>query len=80
MISKEKLEEIVKNKFPNSTNIKLVDLKRDQMHYLLEIADPSFQGCTLLQQHRIVKQALKDYFDNNTLHALTIKTSLPSAS
>lgn len=42
-------------------------------HYAIEIASSKFNGLSLLQQHRLVYDALIDLM-NNEIHALRIKT------
>jgi acid stress-induced BolA-like protein IbaG/YrbA len=36
-----------------------------------------FDGLSRLDQHRLVKAAVKDRFDDGTIHALSLKTELP---
>jgi stress-induced morphogen len=76
-ISNKKLEGIIRHTFPNA-KIKITDLAGDQDHYSLEIEDNSFIGVSLINQHKMVKEAVKDILINNQLHALTIKTIIPS--
>lgn len=71
-ISKEQLEKILSESFPNAV-IKLTDLVGDQDHYLLEIEDAAFVNVSLIDQHRMVKGALASILDTK-LHAITIKT------
>ncbi|BDU59889.1 hypothetical protein FLA4_02990 [Candidatus Rickettsia kotlanii] len=72
-ISVEELEKILKESFPNST-IKITDLVGDQDHYALEISDVQFNGLSLINQHKLVKNALLSEILNKKLHAITIKT------
>ncbi|WP_392505687.1 BolA/IbaG family iron-sulfur metabolism protein [Rickettsia sp. 2024-CO-Wats] len=72
-ISVEELEKILKESFPNST-IKITDLVGDQDHYALEISDVQFNGLSLINQHKLVKNALMSEILNKKLHAITIKT------
>ncbi|WP_341790302.1 BolA/IbaG family iron-sulfur metabolism protein [Rickettsia endosymbiont of Polydrusus tereticollis] len=71
-ISIEELEAILRKSFPNSI-IKITDLVGDQDHYSLEIADSKFKEFTLINQHKLVKNALGEIL-NTKLHAITIKT------
>ncbi|MCC8419064.1 MAG: BolA family transcriptional regulator [Rickettsia endosymbiont of Glossina mortisans submortisans] len=71
-ISAEELEKILKESFPNSI-IKITDLVEDQDHYALEISDVQFNGLSLINQHKLVKNALSEIL-NKKLHAITIKT------
>jgi stress-induced morphogen len=37
-----------------------------------------FQGLSRIDQHRLVKAAVKERFDDGTIHALSVKTDVPS--
>jgi len=71
-ISENKLMSILKQSFPNAI-IKITDLAGDQDHYSLDITCSSFKGLPLIQQHRLVKDALSEVLESE-LHAITIKT------
>jgi len=42
-------------------------------HLRAEVRAPQFEGLTRINQHRLVKSAVKRRFDDGTIHALTIK-------
>ena len=71
-ISIKELEEILRSTFPDA-KIKIIDLVGDQDHYSLEITDSKFTGRSLINQHKLVKNALSEIL-NSKLHAITIKT------
>ena len=71
-ISHTELESLLKQKFPTSI-INLSDIAGDEDHYSLVIQDKSFTGLSLIAQHKLVKEALKEVL-NTKLHAITIKT------
>lgn len=72
-ISEKELHSILHQHFPKA-QIKIIDLAGDEDHYSLEIQDESFGGLSLINQHRMVKEALKEVLTSR-LHAITIKTS-----
>jgi stress-induced morphogen len=74
-ISSTELELIIRQNFSRA-NIKITDLVGDEDHYSLEIVDDSFKGKSLINQHKMVKNALSDVLQKR-LHAITIKTSAP---
>ncbi|HEY8048849.1 MAG TPA: BolA family protein [Ramlibacter sp.] len=43
-------------------------------HFRVRVASPLFEGCTRVQQHRLVYDALRDFVEQG-LHALAIETS-----
>lgn len=42
-------------------------------HLRAEVKAPQFEGLTRINQHRLVKAAVRSRFDDGTIHALTIK-------
>jgi stress-induced morphogen len=46
-------------------------------HLRAIVAAPQFEGRSRLEQHRLVKAAVKERFDDGTIHALSVRTSLP---
>jgi stress-induced morphogen len=42
-------------------------------HLRAEVRAPQFEGETRINQHRMVKAAVRERFDDGTIHALTIK-------
>lgn len=71
-VKQKEIEELLNASFPNS-QYKIKDLVGDEDHYSLEITDDSFSGKTIIEQHKMVKEALKTLLEKR-LHALTIKT------
>lgn len=47
-------------------------------HLLAVVAAPQFEGLSRIEQHRLVKAAVKERFDDGTIHALSVKTSVVS--
>jgi stress-induced morphogen len=45
-------------------------------HLRAEVAAPQFEGLSRIEQHRLVKAAVKERFDDGTIHALSVKTSV----
>ncbi|MFK8040431.1 MAG: BolA family protein [Rickettsiaceae bacterium] len=71
-ISKEALFKIISEKFSNA-KINISDFVGDQNHYTIEIIDHQFKGMSLLNQHKMVQNALSEILKEQ-LHAVTIKT------
>ena len=71
-ISKENLEELIKESFPDAL-ITIEDLKGDGDHYSATVISKSFQGKSKIDQHKMVYDSLKGKMGNE-LHALMIKT------
>ncbi len=72
-IAKIKLEEMIKNSFPNA-QIEVISLVDDDNHYSVKIIDKIFTGKTRIEQHKMVNIALKEIL-GDVLHAMQLKTS-----
>ena len=46
-------------------------------HLQATVSAPQFEGLSRLDQHRLVKSAVKDRFDDGAIHALSLKTQVP---
>jgi stress-induced morphogen len=71
-VSQQELEQIIISNFPEA-EFELVDLLGDEDHYQLTIFDHRFVGKSLIAQHKMVNNALKDILGGQ-LHALKIIT------
>ena len=47
-------------------------------HLRATVAASQFDGLSRIDQHRLVKAAVKERFDDGTIHALSVKTEVPS--
>ena len=43
-------------------------------HLRATVSAPQFEGLSRIDQHRLVKAAVKERFDDGTIHALSVKT------
>lgn len=46
-------------------------------HLRAIVTAPQFEGKSRIDQHRMVKAAVKERFDDGTIHALSLNTSVP---
>jgi stress-induced morphogen len=67
---------LIEAALPGST-VEVVDQTGTQDHLHATVAAPQFEGLSRIDQHRLVKQAVKARFDDGSIHALSIKTSVP---
>ena len=44
-------------------------------HLRATVAAPQFEGLSRIDQHRLVKAAVKERFDDGQIHALSVRTS-----
>jgi len=47
-------------------------------HIRATVSAPQFAGLSRIDQHRLVKAAVKARLDDGTIHALSVKTSVPA--
>jgi stress-induced morphogen len=73
-IEYKKLYNILKSAFPND-EISLVDTAGDSNHYEVTIESSAFAGLSLINQHKMVYDAIGSYMGNE-LHALKINTKV----
>ncbi len=46
-------------------------------HLRAVVSAAQFEGLSRIDQHRLVKAAVKERFEDGTIHALSVKTSVP---
>jgi stress-induced morphogen len=47
-------------------------------HLRAVVSAPQFEGLKRLDQHRLVRNAVRERFEDGSIHALSIQTSVPS--
>ena len=57
--------------------VEIADETGSDDHLRATVAAPQFEGLSRLEQHRLAKAAVKDRFEDGTIHALSLKTGLP---
>ena len=46
-------------------------------HLRATVKAPQFEGLSRIDQHRLVKAAVKERFEDGTIHALSVRTEVP---
>ncbi len=69
-----RLEELLRRAFPEATEIAVADRTGGGDHFQVTIASARFTGLSLLDQHRLVYDALAEPLADGTIHELRIKT------
>jgi len=77
MISPEEIKKTVTKALP-VTVIETQDLTGGGDHWQLIIVSPAFEGKGLIEQHRMVNEALKEPMRDQRIHALSLKTYSPA--
>jgi stress-induced morphogen len=68
------LEHMLRDAFPEATEVRVTDRTGGGDHFLVEVTSPRFDELPLLEQHRLVNEALAAPFASGTIHELRIKT------
>ena len=77
MISPEEIKETLSKAMP-VTLVETQDLTGGGDHWQLIIVSPAFEGKGLIDQHRLVNEALKEPLGDQRMHALALKTYSPA--
>jgi stress-induced morphogen len=73
-VASETLRSLLVGAFPDATEIEVEDRTGGGDHFQVTVATPSFDGLSLLEQHRRVNDALARPLADGTIHELRIKT------
>jgi stress-induced morphogen len=57
--------------------VEVVDQTGGGDHLLAIVSSPDFEGRSRIDQHRLVKAAVQPRMDDGTVHALSVRTSVP---
>jgi stress-induced morphogen len=68
------LEGLLRAAFPDATELSVEDRTGGGDHFQVVVTSPRFNGLSLLEQHRLVNQALADPLADGTIHELRIRT------
>ncbi|MEN3311321.1 MAG: hypothetical protein V7645_650 [Actinomycetota bacterium] len=68
------LQSLLEDAFPDATELSVEDRTGSGDHFQVTVSSPSFTGVSLLDQHRLVNEALAEPLRDGTIHELRIKT------
>jgi stress-induced morphogen len=77
MISPDEIKRTLTEALP-LTLLETQDLTGGGDHWQLIVVSPAFEGKTLIEQHRMVNEALKEPMGDQRIHALSLKTFSPA--
>lgn len=60
--------------------VEVVDETGAGDHLRATVAAPQFEGLSRIDQHRLVKAAVKERFEDGQIHALSVRTNIPPSS
>ena len=70
----EQLRTMLTDAFPDATELSVDDRTGTGDHFQVTVASSRFSGLSLLEQHRLVNEALAAPLADGTIHELRIKT------
>ena len=70
----ENLRQMLEQAFPDATEIAVEDRTGGGDHFQVTVASPRFAGLSLVDQHRLVYEALASPLADGSIHELRIKT------
>ena len=70
----EPLQLLLQQAFPDATELRVEDRTGGGDHFQVTVTSPRFDGLPLLEQHRLVNDALAAPLRDGTIHELRIKT------
>ena len=73
-VSTQPLQALLENAFPDATELSVEDRTGGGDHFQVTVSSPRFAGLSLLDQHRLVNEALAEPLQDGTIHELRIKT------
>lgn len=73
-MSVARLETLLKTAFPDAEELRVEDRTGGGDHFQVIVASPRFDELSLLDQHRLVNEALAQPLRDGTIHELRIKT------
>jgi stress-induced morphogen len=76
-IALDEVRLLIEAALPGAT-VEVVDETGTQDHLRATVAAPQFESLSRIEQHKLVKKACQARFDDGSIHALSIKTSIPS--
>jgi stress-induced morphogen len=73
-VAVERLESLLQAAFPGADELRVEDRTGGGDHFQVTVASTRFDGLSLLDQHRLVNEALAEPLRDGTIHELRIKT------
>jgi stress-induced morphogen len=70
----ERLETLLRDAFPDANELAVIDRTGTGDHFQVVVASGRFAGLSLVDQHRLVYDALAGPLADGTIHELRIKT------
>jgi stress-induced morphogen len=73
-VSAASLQTLLERAFPDASYVEVVDRTGGGDHFQVNLTSDRFEGLSLIEQHRLVYDALAVPLADGTIHELRIKT------
>jgi stress-induced morphogen len=73
----EPLQALLQQAFPDATELSVLDRTGGGDHFQVTVTSPRFEGLSLIDQHKLVYDALAAPLADGSIHELRIKTKGP---
>jgi stress-induced morphogen len=73
-VSVQRLDMLLREAFPDADEVRVDDRTGGGDHFQVVVTSPRFDGLPLIDQHRLVNDALAEPLRDGTIHELRIKT------
>jgi stress-induced morphogen len=73
-VATEPLEKLLRTAFPDAAELSVEDRTGGGDHFQVTVASPRFNDLPLLEQHRLVNDALAEPLRDGRIHELRIRT------
>ncbi len=70
----DRLEPLLREAFPDATEVAVIDRTGTGDHFHVTVASARFDGLSLVDQHKLVYEALAEPLRDGTIHELRITT------
>ena len=74
MADLEEVRAMIEQALPGA-EVEVIDETGQGDHLRAVVTAPQFEGLSRIDQHRLVKSAVKERFDDGSIHALSVKTT-----
>ncbi len=73
---RDRVRERLEKAFEGQVDVR--DLTGTDNHFEVRVVSPAFEGKTAIERHKLVYAPLRDWIDDDTVHALSVRAYTPA--